>query len=189
MSKRIEGEVRWCILRTAGPRTLSLAKSLTDVGMDAWTPVAKVTRRLSRKPVWVHYDAPFTPTHVFVRIEHLAELEQCRAMPINPHPAFSIFRPYGKTAEVTDAQLAPLRAIEERSRQVAEKRKAVDERGTAEPYTPGEAVKIEGAFTGLTPVVAASDRRWTEVVIAPGFSLKIDTSQLRRLNVSADAAE
>lgn len=179
---------RWCVLRTGGQRTLALTQSLTDARLAAWTPVAKVRRRLSRKAKRVHYDAPFTPTYVFVREEHLAELNRCLSLPVNPHPPFSIYRPNGSTAYIADRELGPLRAMEERSRHLAEKRQAADERGTAEPYAAGDAVKLDGAFAGLPIKVASSDRRWTEVVVGLGFSLKIDTSHLRRLGVPESPA-
>ena len=38
----------WCVVRTQGGQTLSLAKSLQEAGYQAWTPAETVIRRARR---------------------------------------------------------------------------------------------------------------------------------------------
>jgi hypothetical protein len=111
---------RWCILWTAGPRTIALAKSLKAAGIEAWTPIRTFRRerpmrafsgRRSAKRV-VEVDAPILATVVFARYVHVPELLAIAAQPFSPHPGFSIFKHGGGIPRVTERALEGLRREE-----------------------------------------------------------------------------
>jgi hypothetical protein len=110
---------RWCILRTSGGRTLALARSLSDAGLDVWTPVQSLTKRRGRTRERVAYDAPIMPTFVFARAQHLADLERIRELPAGTHPGFSIFRYLGRIPLISDLEVAGACSVEDRSRRAA----------------------------------------------------------------------
>lgn len=159
----------WCILTTAGTRTLALARSLAAAGIEAWTPQRtehRTGRGKKRKEV-VQIDVAITPTFVFVRAKHLPELFRIRDLPVSPHPAFRMLRHRDRVPVIRDSSLAALRAAEERFAVSA--LKAVRRR-----IAPGTAVHLKkGAWAGLTGVVEGSTDRDAKVVLANGFSITI----------------
>lgn len=141
---------RWIILRTAGPRTLPLARSLQSAGMDVWTPCAWVKRRLPRKRTYVEREAAILPTFVFVRPAHLPELLAALSAHRNPHPAFSLFRHGGAFPIVGDGEMASLHAEEERL--AAAYRRDRDRKKPLPDVGARVRVPIT-AFSGMTGVV------------------------------------
>jgi Xaa-Pro aminopeptidase len=113
------GANRWCILRTAGPRTLELTTSLQLAGYAAWTP-RRTTKQPKRgvkvrhgvKRPMVEVDLPILPTFVFVRANQLSDLVIAAAHPTQPHPAFSIFHFAGRVPLVSDRDVAGLQEEE-----------------------------------------------------------------------------
>lgn len=141
-------ETGWCILRTNGRRTLRLAQSLTDAGIEAWTPRTVQKRRLSRVHMgFREVEQSMVPSFVFARACHLADLMAILASFNSPHPAFSIFQHAGRAPVIADREIGHLRAAEERGKR--DRRKA--QRHT---IAVGTMVKPdEGAFAGLEGVV------------------------------------
>jgi hypothetical protein len=156
----------WCILRTAGPRTLPLVASLLEAKIEAWTPVALVRRRKPRSPAKVEVRAPMTPTFVFVREVHMPELSLLARSPISPHPPFSLFRFDGRVPVIADRDIDALRSAE---RQAVPRRKR-------RTLAVGTAVRPhEGAYAGLDGVVRQSDGRYTLVAFGGWMNVQIET--------------
>ncbi len=144
-----EGGECWCILRTTGARTLPLARSLAESGIETWTPTQTMSRRRSRSNARIERDVPIAPTFVFARARHLPELATIHALPISRHPGFSIFRYAGRVPLIPDTAIGGLRAAEDRAKAGIRKAKAT--RGT---FAVGQEVRIpNGPFAGMTGVI------------------------------------
>lgn len=183
---------RWCILRTAGAKTMPLVRSLADAGFDAWTPTEHVRRRIPRGKSTEHRIVPLAPTYVFVRGIHLSELQAIERAEITPHPRFSIFRHYGNTVFVKHATLDPLLALQQDSYLAslpATGRKPGKPRGLH--YEVGDKVKLTaGAFTGFEAFVESSDGLTTTLTVGifgRAQGVKVSTLQLRGASVSDEA--
>lgn len=165
--------LKWCILRTSGPRTLPLWRSLVEAGYDAWTPVTMVQKRKGRSRERIDIDAPIMPTFVFARAQHVPDLVAAASSPINPHPAFSLFRYGGRIPILADREIEALRTAEGRAHLARRKK----ERHT---FAAGTAVSVpEGPFAGLSGVVEqAGDGKYALVCFGE-FRLKIATFLLR----------
>ena len=159
----------WCILMTAGPRTLPLVRSLAEAGMRVWTPV-RSERRTGRgklRQVVTQVEVPLTSTFVFVGVEHLPDLLALRDAPTSQHPAFRLLRHQDRIPVIHDAALNPLRAIEDRFRQAALK-------AVRRKIEPGTKVRItKGAFAGMSGVVEGGTDKDAKVCFGNGFSVKI----------------
>lgn len=167
MGRADQGE--WCILTTAGMRTLPLARALCDAGIEAWTPT-RMQRRVGRgkqRDRVVQVPVPITPTFVFVGVAHLPDLLRIRDLPISPYPAFRILRHRGGIPTVKDAGLAPLRAAEERFAQSLLKT-------IRRKLPPGTEVRMnKGGFAGMTGVVESSTGKEARVNFGSGFVVSI----------------
>lgn len=155
MSGKDRGD--WCILRTAGPRTLPLVRSLQGAGVEAWTPVREVVRRLPRSQDRKTINAPLIPTFVFARARHLADLLGWMSDPRSPHPSFSIFRHIGRIPLIDDREMRSLRDADDEAKRRERERQA--EIKSRRRYFPvGEPVRVtDGAFHGLTGTVLECD--------------------------------
>lgn len=161
----------WCILRTSGGKTLGLAASLNAANIEAWTPMQKTSRRRSRSKVRVQVDAPMMPTFVFVKACHLPDLEICLQLPINPHPAFSIFRYQGAIPILAGGEIAGLRQAEWESNGAPKK---------ANPFPPGTDVTLtEGAAAGMSGIVETAKGKFALVAFGGSVRWKIATFLLR----------
>jgi hypothetical protein len=131
---------RWFILRTGGPQTLPLARSLADAGYDVWTPARTIRRVIgqgTRKGARVmEQDVPILPTFVFAREPHLFALAAEAGAEISPHPRFSIFRQGGRVPLVGDAEV---RGLQEEEARAAATMQAVRD---AESHAEAERVRI-----------------------------------------------
>lgn len=173
-----EAAGRWCILRTSGGKTLPLAKSLTDVGMEAFTPTETRRHKLrAGKKGMVEKAMPMLPTFVFVREHHQAALFEILMMPISPHPAFSFFRHLGVVKGIPDREVERLRDAEQRSKPRA-----------ARPTLPvGTTVKPkEGPYAGLSGVVEASKNGDCLVFFGGWMKVEIETLNLQPFDVKDD---
>lgn len=160
---------RWCILRTAAPRTLLLARSLADAGFDVWTP-QRTEKRQGRgrdRHKAEERVLAITPTFVFARGDRAMELVYASRAPISPHPPFSVLRHRGSVPLIRDASLFPLRGEEEKHRRSHLKttRKVIP-RGSRITMT-------EGAFAGMTGVVESSTGKAARINFGSGFSVSI----------------
>lgn len=154
----------WCILRTSGPRTLPLVRSLRDVGIAAWTPTG-VTKRSAgrgRKPAERQY--PIAPTFVFAPAGDVVQLAYAAVDPLSRHPPFSLFRQANRVPLIGEieldgyrdaeadaaAELAKVRESEDRERRRIERaaqqrtasarRKAL--RSVTREFKPGTRVEV-----------------------------------------------
>jgi transcription antitermination factor NusG len=158
----------WCILRTSGRSTMSLAESLAKDGFDVWTPVADGV-------------TPLTSSYVFARAHELPRLlslvrspslqyriwdPELRRMVVRGHPAFRLMRgldPFTPWAMVRDAQLAALRGIEKRRKP----------RGLIKEIPIGAKVRTdECGFAGLNGVVESIRNKFATVVF-DGFPFPV----------------
>lgn len=173
----------WCILRTAGQRTLALATSLTEAGIEAWTPgQIHLIAKTRRKPAQERHVA-ILPTFVFARAARLADLYQILRNPASRHPAFSIMHHAGDVPFIGEATIAGLRDAEAAAARVTEaRRRAVA--GQAQRHAKdalrrvlpiGQQVDMPGAFAGFTGLVVGGSRKEACVVLPGGFRMKIDT--------------
>ncbi|SKB27032.1 hypothetical protein [Sphingopyxis flava] len=108
----------WCILSTSGGRTLPLARSLCDAGMEVWAPTRTIRRPapgqrrnllmgLRRKMIEV--DVAILPGFVFARADRISDLAAIAHDPASPHPSFSVFQLGGRAPLVADSSLTGLR--------------------------------------------------------------------------------
>jgi hypothetical protein len=170
---------RWCILRTSPGRTLGLAASLADAGLDVWTPTVTQSRRVPRSKQKREVEAPIMPTFVFARAEHIADLTAILALPLNPHPAFSIFRHAGRIPLIADGEIAGARAEEDKGKRTKLK-------AHRHLFAPGTAVSItEGVGLGMSGVVEQGDGKFALVCFGGRMAMKIATFLLRTDEVQA----
>lgn len=144
---------RWCILRTAGPRTLVLAQSLCAAGLDVWTPTEVIKRRRSRSRAIVEFAVPMMPTFVFANAVHLGELMMIRSTPGGVHPPFSLFRGAYGFPIIADASLGALRGAEDRARARAARDKS---KRAVTDFPVGTRVRVartDVAWTGKIGIV------------------------------------
>lgn len=166
---RGQRERGWCILRTSPGRTLPLARSLAAAGFEVWTPKMTIYRRRPRSQRRIECEAPIMPTFVFARANRVRDLARVSALPVNPHPAFSIFRHGGGVPLVGDQEIVGLRAAEDRAKRqdLKSKRKA---------FAIGERVRLtEGAFAGLSGVIEQSDGKMALVFFGQAMPIRIAT--------------
>lgn len=170
----------WCIIRMSGARTLAVADSLADAGLEVWTPRRIDRRRLPRgKKGHKEVEVALMPTFAFARATHLRELQAIRADPKTPHPAFSIFKHLNSFPAIGDREINTLRSAEQKARSKKDRH----------TFAPGTRVQVpEGAFTGLSGQVVDGGRgKFTLVCFGGSFEVQIATFLLRTDEVQ-DAA-
>lgn len=162
----------WCILRTAGPRTLAMVKWLTAAGLDVWTPSQTISVRRPRSKERIEREAPIMPTFAFARSHHIPELQRIMRSPVS-HPQFSIFQHDGGFPIIGDRDIASLRAAEDRAKvSVLKKQRHV--------FPIGQNVTVpESSFAGMTGVVEQGDGKFALVCFGGSFRVKIATFLLR----------
>jgi len=147
-----EAVTRWCILRTAGPATLRLAKSLAAAGFEAWTPTETQARRLPRSQKRVERESAVMPSYVFAPSQHVRNLLAASMAIESAHPAFHVFRHLDRIPLITTGSLAPLRDAEDRHKAVVARRRRLGER--VPRFPAGASVRVDqGAFAGLDGIV------------------------------------
>lgn len=170
---------QWCILRMAGPRTMTVTQSLSEAGFDVWTPVKAISKRRPRSNERREMLVPVLPSYAFARASSLNGLMMESLRQVSPHPPFSIFRYCGRIPLISDRSLDNLRKIERRN--LPEK--------AARMFKHGERVRIsDGGFAGLTGIVKTGKGRFT-MVLFPGFSMPIKVSSMLLLGETDDHAE
>lgn len=192
----IEGQVqngcarRWCILRTAGARTLPLAASLNAAGFDAWTPQLTIRRRRPRSKAMVELQAAILPTFVFLRSDRLDDLRRLAMRPGSALVQFSVLSHAGRVPLITDAQMATLRdeedraaaahqVVKDREQRLAERserqRKRATLRASAPSYAPGDQVRVlQPAFAGMTGFVERGVGKAVVVNLGGSISVTIE---------------
>ncbi len=161
----------------AAPRTLKVATSLREAGIEIWTPVVIHKRRAPRTKAVTSVERPIAPTFAFAAAEHIEQLLAIRRDPLSPHPAFSLLHHRGDVVRIKDSDLAGLRAA-----QVDEQRKA----GSLGKQRPaaievGVGVRMdEGPFAGMSGIVTSSDGRRTYLNFGGLLGrCEIETSQIQ----------
>jgi hypothetical protein len=165
----MDGATRWVILQTNALRTLPLARSLANAGVEAWTPT-RVERRAGRgrkRRDVTQVEVAITPRFVFVAEHHLSDLLQIRDLPASPHPAFHVLHHLDRVPVISDASLEPLRAVEQRFRRSLLKT-------TRYRVAIGTPVRMrEGAFEGMTGIVERGTDKEMVVNFGGGFVVTI----------------
>jgi hypothetical protein len=176
----------WCILRTSGRHTMSLAETLAKDGFDVWTPIETRKVWISSANVKREVRQAIMPSYVFARAEHLVDLLQLAAMPVKPrrgqgcreaaHAGFSVLHAFGRIPLVADHHLAELRKLEA-------KRTPVKRAAYSFPHNASAKVS-KGVFGGLVGVVIRSTPDATVLSFAGSFPVTIPTSLLTLDGVS-----
>lgn len=170
---RRRDDTDWCILRTSAGRTLNLARSLAEAGFDVWTPRETQSRRLPRKKTIAEREVAILPTFVFARAVHIPDLAAALALPVNPHPSFSIFRYLGDIPLLADREMRSLREVEDAARlRVLKKTRNVVPVGSTVTMT-------EGAFAGMSGVVRKSDGKFALIAFGGAFEVHIASFLIR----------
>jgi transcription antitermination factor NusG len=158
----------WCILRTGGSKTLSLADALKQSGYEVWTPRETIRKRLPRRKAKAEHTAPIMPTFVFAHAKHLSDLAALAQSWKNPHPDFSVQRYNDRYPLIADDELRPLRMAERKGTPLEH----------IKTFDPGEQIRLtEGGFAGMSGIVQTSDGKHT-MVCFPGFNVPIKISTL-----------
>lgn len=147
----------WCVLKCAGPSTLSLIRSLSREGYEVWTPVEMRTRRVVRANVKRRIESAMMPGYIFARSDRLPDLLMLAKDPTSEHRGFSVFRERDRCPLIADEALAPLR-LEERKVQPAPEGLKVDD----------EVRLTDGAYAGLRGTVVKGGSKFAMIRI-PGF--------------------
>jgi hypothetical protein len=176
----------WCILRTSGRHTMSLAQSLEEDGYDVWTPIETKTVRVPRANAKRKVRLPIMPSYVFAKVVHLVDLLQLAAMPVKPrrgarcmdpaHPSFTVLHAFGGIPTIKDAHLDELRKLEA-------KRTPIKRAAYSFPADASARVK-GGVFGGMVGVVVRSSPTETILRFDRGFPVGIPTSILELDGVS-----
>lgn len=170
----------WCILRTSGRNTMTLAASLAEDGYEVWTPIETRTIRIPRANVRREVRLPIMPSYVFAKAHQLVDLLELAAMPVKPrrgarrmqpaHVRFSVLHVFDRIPLVADQHFTELRRIEAKRTPLKKAEKA---------FPMGAKVKVDGgSFGGLRGVVERSDRTHTVVCFNDRYVIKIPTSLL-----------
>lgn len=167
---------KWCILRTSGGRTLPLLRSLVEAGLSAWSPIAVVAKRKPRRPGRVEQPAAMMPTFVFAPAEHLAQLHALSRSPINPHPAFSVFKFDGRIPLLGEREIERMRE-EERRAVPKRRRRTIAEGTTVRPD--------QGPYAGMSGVVKSSNGKYTLVAFGGWMEVQIETFTIATNEIEA----
>jgi transcription antitermination factor NusG len=160
---------KWCILRTAGQRTLKLAQSLSDAGFEVWAPEQVTRVQVPRSSRMVEKRGAILPTFVFARADRLLDLLGVLALPVNPHPRFNLLRMHdGRVPAIDDRMLNSLRAAEERAGERAHRAARAALKRQRLHIERGTKVRMEeGVYAGLRGIVERCDGK-VAVVSSPG---------------------
>lgn len=183
-AKDREAMDRWCILRTTGARTIPLARSLIEVGIEAWTPSRTLTTCRPRSKRKVMVEVSLAPTFVFTPACNLPHLMRARVAPASPHPSFSIFSYGGRIPLIVASEIDGLRMAEYQYRSAelaAAERARIAELRKSRPLFPvGSVVRTSRpAFEGLTGIVQGTQGGHTIVLFAGSkHPMKIESWQV-----------
>ena len=141
---------------------MRLASALRIAGIDAWSPVEAVTKRVPRANIKRRIVLPLMPSYVFADARCLIELIELAEAEHKPQPDFRLFRSAGRIPLIADTNLEGLRTIEQK--------RTVSERPA---FTKGERVKLlDAGFLGLTGTVESAKGQYVMVAI-PGLRFKL----------------
>jgi hypothetical protein len=173
---------RWCILRTSGRHTISLAETLAKDGWEVWTPIETRTIRAGPSRRRVDVRQPIMPSYVFAREDQLLDLIELAAARVKArrgagladrdraHADFSVLHAFGRIPLVSDRHLAALRLLEA-------KRTPIKRAAFAFPKNASARVTA-GVCQGLVGVVVRSTPKSTVIRFTGAFPFEIPTSFL-----------
>ncbi|MFS0737540.1 transcription termination/antitermination NusG family protein [Sphingomonas sp. 1P06PA] len=177
-------EQNWFMLRTSGPKTLPLARSLASAGLDVWTPIEVRNRRRPRSKARVEIEVPVMPTFVFARASQLSQVSQILARPMTGHARFSLFLYDGRIPFIADREVQSLREVEERSRDALKRAQRKNQRRS---FPAGTEVRVpEGSFAGMSGIVKQGDDRFALVCFGGSMTVKIATFLLEADAIQCD---
>jgi hypothetical protein len=173
--------VSWCILRTAGRMTLKLAKTLSEDGFEAWTPIETRKIRVPRSNVRRDVQAPIMPSYVFVRSDRLLDLLVMERMPVKPrrgsgwgepaHAEFTVMRFSGDIPLIADHDLGALRRLEQK-RELDRIRMS-----KAAPLPKGVSVKVrEGSHSSWSGMIGRVVRSNAKDTVINFTSTRLDVT-------------
>ena len=191
---------RWCILRTAGPRTLKLAKSLSDDDIIAWTPTATERKRKPRSRTYTDREVPILASFVFAASRDIRRLLVIEHSLSSAHPPFRVFRQDGDVPTVADAELGQLREVEARLQhewemflqREAEEAKRKHKKTRARAYVLGQRVRVhQPAFGGLTGEIVEIRKNGDLAIEFTGFvrGATIASCDVEPVHIDRDLSE
>lgn len=156
----------WCILRCQSQSTLPLVRSLTRAGVEVWTPVEKVTKRVPRKNIKRVIDRALLPSYLFAQAQDMPTVLAIMNSPSKDHREFRLFKHNGGVPLIADSTLDALRQIARMS--VA--------KATPPALHIGDRIKLtDGGFAGLTGEVEAVGKTYATMRL-PGFAMPIQVA-------------
>jgi hypothetical protein len=99
----------WVSLRCASGKTTQLVEKLCFMGVEAWTPIKLVNRRVPRKRVKQKVVVPMLPSFVFIPAGSLDAAQEYADM--RTCPAFNPMFFMGRLARFKGDQLLPMRVL------------------------------------------------------------------------------
>ena len=173
----------WCILRCSSQSTLPLVRSLTRAGVEVWTPIEQVTKRVPRANIKRVIDRALLPSYLFASAQDMPNVLAIMNSPSKDHREFRLFKHNGGVPLIADETLAELRDQEKASRRAAEKDKA---RGLR--FAEGLAVKMSrGLAQGMRGHVVKSGNEFTTVSF-PGYSMPMRIANYMLLPTDTETA-
>lgn len=195
----------WCVLRMAGPRTLSVVRSLRAIGFDVWTPTGMQRRKRPRSNKYRDEPDALLKTFAFARYDDAPQLSAIAHSPAHDLPPFTLLMHRDMYGKVADRELDELRRYEvdqaeewlamlaeaERLRLEALRKKKNRKRSTgrtnaARAYVLGQTVKVAACgFQGLTGKVVENRRNGEMVIVFDGLSMEltVEACDLRPVQV------
>jgi hypothetical protein len=186
---RVSMSETWCILRTAGRSTMTLAATLAEDGFDVWTPLETIMVDVPRANVKRKVVRPIMKSYIFARAGHLVELINLSKMRVRPrrgpgliqpaHVSFSVLVAFGRIPLVAERDLADLRKLEARRtpRKIA-------------PYAfpRNKIVRVnDGIAQGKVGVVVSSTAAKTKILCkGDRHTIEIPTSLLELSTIQTD---
>lgn len=168
----------WCILRCSSQNTLPLVRSLTRAGVEVWTPIEQVTKRVPRANIKRVIDRALLPSYLFASAQDMPNVLAIMNSPSKDHRDFRLFKHNGGVPLIADSTLDALRLIARRS--VA--------KASPPKLTPGDKVKLtEGGFAGLTATIEKPGKEYSSVTL-PGLAFSLRVANYHLLQPDTDSA-
>ncbi len=167
----------WCILRCSNVNTLPLLRTLGREGVEVWSPLEMVTKRVPRANIKRTLEQALLPSYIFANVEQLAVLLAICEAPVSGHREFRIMHTHGRMPLIDDTDLAGLRLLERKSRAAVRKEPSVN---------TGDAVRLtDGGFAGLTGKVEKAGAQFSTITL-DGFTMPMKVANYFLLQSSAD---
>lgn len=170
--------MQWCILRCSSQSTLPLVRSLARAGIEVWTPIEQVTKRVPRANIKRVIEVALIPSYLFVKAEAMPDVLAIMNSPSKDHREFRLFKHNGGVPLIADSTLDALRLIARRS--VA--------KASPPKLTPGDKVKLtEGGFAGLTATIEKPGKEYSSVTL-PGLAFQLQVANYHLLQPDTETA-